>query len=490
MLALGFTTRGSGLDATLGLAFAQTGWLYPFFGAMLGWLGVALTGSDTSSNVLFGGLQKISAQQLGLSPVLMAAANSSGGVMGKMIDAQSIVVASHRDAVVRPRGRHPALRLLPQPGPGRARGPADHGPGLRVAVHGARGALMASEPGEPPGRLDAIDLVRGVVMVLMLLDHTREFTHADALVSDPLDLGRTTPLLFATRWVTHLCAPTFVFLAGLGVGLQRLRGKPLEALTRFLWTRGLWLIFLELTVVRSLMWFNWHPSLLAFLQVIWAIGVSLIVLAALVRLPVPLVGGLGVVIVLGHNLLDGIAVPGWRGPDSPVPSALAKLWIVLHQGGLFPIAGFPGPMVFAPYPILPWLGVLLAGYGAATLYALALERRKRALVGLGVAMLAAFVVLRFANVYGDPVPWTPQADFTKTVDVLPEGPEVPAVGPVRSRDPRTLHPRPRSARRAHDRGGLGGALVVFGRVPLFFYLLQWVYAHVAGMIVSTAWART
>jgi len=348
---------------------------------------------------------------------------------------------------------------------------------------------MASEPGEPPRRLDAIDLVRGVVMVLMLLDHTREFTHADALVSDPLDLGRTTPVLFATRWVTHLCAPTFVFLAGLGVGLQRLRGKPLEALTRFLWTRGLWLIFLELTVVRSLMWFNWHPSLLAFLQVIWAIGVSLIVLAALVRLPVPLVGGLGVVIVLGHNLLAGIAVAGWRGPDSPVPSALAKLWIVLHQGGLFPITGFPGPMVFAPYPILPWLGVLLAGYGAATLYGLPSERRRRALVGLGMAMLAAFVVLRFANVYGDPVPWTPQANFAKTamsflkVQKYPPsalfvlvtlGLSIPVLGLL---DGRTI------------RAGLGGALVVFGRVPLFFYLLQWVYAHVAGMIVSTAMGK-
>ena len=115
MLALGYTTKGAGLDSTLGLAFAHAGWFYPFFGAMLGWLGVALTGSDTSSNVLFGGLQKVSAEQLGLSPVLMAAANSSGGVMGKMIDAQSIVVAIDRDSGTAPRRRHPALRLLAQP---------------------------------------------------------------------------------------------------------------------------------------------------------------------------------------------------------------------------------------------------------------------------------------------------------------------------------------------------------------------------------------
>ena len=132
MLALGYLTRYSGLDATLGLAFAKTGRLYPFFGTLLGWLGVALTGSDTSSNVLFGSLQRITAEQLGLSPMLMAAANSSGGVMGKMIDAQTIVVASTATQLVRARGRHPALRVLPQPRAGGAGGPARVPAGVRV----------------------------------------------------------------------------------------------------------------------------------------------------------------------------------------------------------------------------------------------------------------------------------------------------------------------------------------------------------------------
>ena len=142
MLALGTLTRYSGIDATLGLAFADTGVLYPFFGTLLGWLGVALTGSDTSSNVLFGGLQKITAEQLGLSPILMGAANSSGGVMGKMIDAQSIVVASTATQLVRPRGRHPALRVLPLDRarlPGRRPGDAA---GLRLPVHADGGALI------------------------------------------------------------------------------------------------------------------------------------------------------------------------------------------------------------------------------------------------------------------------------------------------------------------------------------------------------------
>ena len=348
---------------------------------------------------------------------------------------------------------------------------------------------MPADADRATPRLDAIDLVRGVVMVIMLLDHTRDFTHVGGFASDPLDLTRTTPFLFATRWISHLCAPTFVFLAGLGAGLQRLRGKPPEALARFLWTRGLWLVFLELTVVRTVIWFNWHPSLLAFLQVIWAIGVGMIVLAALVRLPVQTVGAMGVVIVLGHNLLDRVPIVPWGGPGTPDPSALAKIWIVFHRGGLFPIAGFPGPLVLAQYPILPWLGVLLLGYGAASLYLRPPEQRRRLLVGLGSAMLLAFVVLRLVNGYGDPVPWTPQDSLAKTVMsflsvqkyppsamfvLVTLGLSVTALGLL---DGRTI------------RGGLGGAAVIFGRVPLFFYLLQWVVAHIAGMLVAVGMGK-
>ena len=338
-------------------------------------------------------------------------------------------------------------------------------------------------------RLDSIDLVRGLVMVVMLLDHVRDFTHSGSFVFDPLDAARTTPWLYATRWITHLCAPTFVFLAGLSAGLQRLRGKPAEAVARLLWTRGLWLVFLEVTVVRSLVWFNWHPSMLAHLQVIWAIGCSMIVLAALVRLPVPAVGGIGVAIALGHNFLDRFQVTPWMGPESPVPSALGKLWIVLHQGGLFPILGFPSPVVLAHYPVLPWAGVMMAGFGAATAYAWPRERRRRIFVACGLAMLAAFFVLRFTNLYGNPTPWAPGADLTRTamaffnVSKYPPsalfvlatlGLSIPLLG--------LLDGRP------FDRG-LGGILVTYGRVPFFFYLLQWVTAHLAGLVVALAWGR-
>jgi uncharacterized membrane protein len=338
-------------------------------------------------------------------------------------------------------------------------------------------------------RLDSIDVVRGLVMVVMLLDHMRDFTHSGSFAYDPLDPSRTTPWLYATRWITHLCAPTFVFLAGLSAGLQRLRGKPAPALARLLWTRGLWLVLLEVTVVRSLMWFNWHPSMLAFLQVIWAIGWSMIVLAALVRLPAAAAFWIGVAIALGHNLLDRFQVTPWMGPESPVPSALSKLWIVLHQVGPFPILAFPSPIVLAQYPVLPWVGVMLAGFGAAAAFAWSQEKRRRTFVACGLAMLGVFFVLRFTNLYGNPTPWAPGSNPTQTamaffnVSKYPPsalfvlvtlGLSLPLLG--------LLDGRP------FDRG-LGAILVTYGRVPFFFYLLQWVTAHLAGYLVALAWGR-
>jgi uncharacterized membrane protein len=342
-----------------------------------------------------------------------------------------------------------------------------------------------STPGPGP-RVESIDLLRGVVMVIMLLDHTREFTHAGAMTSDPLDATRTTPILYATRWITHFCAPTFVFLAGLGAGLLKMRGKRAGDLARWLWARGLWLVFLEVTVVRTLVWFNWHLSLLAHLQVIWAIGMSMIVLAALVRLEVPVVGGIGAAIILGHNLLDHFRTTPWMGPDSPVPSPLGQLWMVFHQGGPFPIRGFPSPIVLAHYPLLPWAGVLLAGYGAASFYGWEAKRRRRVFIGLGATMLAAFLVLRLTNLYGDPRPWAPGASSARTVmaflNVSKYPPSLLFVLATLGLPMMLLGWLDGRA----IRGRLAGALVVLGRVPLFFYLLQWIVAHVTGMLVSAS----
>src|SRR6266496_6645239 len=161
-------------------------------------------------------------------------------------------------------------------------------------------------------RLDPIDLLRGIVMVIMMLDHTRDFIHYVQIQGfDPTDLTHTSVKLFFTRWITHFCAPAFVFLAGTGAYLQLARGKTKRELSKFLLTRGLWLIVLELTVVRVGVFFNLDYRFFGFLQVIWVIGISMIILAALIHLPLKVTAGFGIAMIALHNLLDGLRVHGW-----------------------------------------------------------------------------------------------------------------------------------------------------------------------------------
>ncbi|MES2521573.1 MAG: heparan-alpha-glucosaminide N-acetyltransferase domain-containing protein [Gemmatimonadota bacterium] len=339
------------------------------------------------------------------------------------------------------------------------------------------------------GRVDAIDLVRGLVMVIMLLDHTRDFTHMSGFLMDPLDNERTTPMLYATRWITHLCATTFVLLAGTSSGIQRIRGTPPNDLAWFLFSRGLWLVVMELTVVRLVTWWNIMPNMLALLQVIWVIGVSMIALAFLVKLPMRVVGLIGLAIIIGHNALDAIQVPGFRGPDGPIPSAGAKLWMVLHQGGFFRITGPGSPMVLAMYPLIPWLGVLLAGYGLAELYAIDAARRRAWLFGIAAAMLVTFIALRTGNIYGDPLRWSPQPTTARSIMSYMN---VQKYGPSLLFTCATLFV-PMLLLAINDRRPLQGtiarALVTYGRVPMFFYLLQWMWAKIAGLFVALAYGR-
>ncbi|HYW30930.1 MAG TPA: heparan-alpha-glucosaminide N-acetyltransferase domain-containing protein [Gemmatimonas sp.] len=339
------------------------------------------------------------------------------------------------------------------------------------------------------GRVDAIDLVRGLVMVIMLLDHTRDFTHMSGFLMDPLDNARTTPALYATRWITHLCATTFVLLAGTSSGIQRIRGTSPNDLAWFLFSRGLWLVVMELTIVRVVTWWNIMPNMLALLQVIWAIGVSMMVLAFLVKLPMRVVGLIGLAIVVGHNALDVIQVPGFQGPNTPVPTAGAKLWMVLHQGGIFPIAGAGSPIVLAMYPLIPWLGLLLAGYGLAELYAFDATRRRTWLFGIAVAMLVTFIALRTGNVYGDPLRWSPQPTTARTIMSYMN---VQKYGPSLLFTCATLFV-PMLLLALNDRRPLQGtiarALVTYGRVPMFFYILQWMWAKIAGFGVALAYGR-
>jgi len=326
-------------------------------------------------------------------------------------------------------------------------------------------------------------------MIIMLIDHTRDYVHRDGLSVDPLALATTTPLLFFTRWITHVCAPGFAFLAGASAGFQRQRGTSLPALSRFLWTRGLSLVVIELTVLRLIASFNLDPNYLANLQVIWVIGVSMIVLAALIHLPQRAILAIGLVIVFGHNLLDVIKVPAWTNPNLPAPTTFAKVWMVLHQNGIFPLFGYPAPIVRVNYPLLPWIGILACGYVFADLWRLSVERRRDVLLQLGSALIVAFVALRLFNVYGDPEPWHPQEtgfkSFASFMNVQKYPPSLLYV--MATLGPSLLLLSALQGRTFKN--PLARAVITFGRVPMFFYLLQWPWAHGCGIIVSALHAE-
>ena len=335
-------------------------------------------------------------------------------------------------------------------------------------------------------RLSSIDLLRGLVMIVMVLDHTRDYVHVNGLAGDPTNLATTTAMLFMTRWVTHFCAPIFVFLAGVGAYLQHSRGMSTRDLSRFLVTRGLWLIVLEATVIRVTNWFNVDYSYVATLQVIWTLGVSMIVLAALIHLPLRVVAGFGLAVIVVHNAFDGIRVASWQGPGSPAPSASAKLWMLLHQPTeVFPILGDGSPVVLVIYPLVPWIGVIAVGYVFGAIYTLDPERRRALLLRIGLGLIAAFVVIRATNLYGDPRPWSPQSSvlfsvlsFVNTTKypvsllylLMTIGPALLALAWFEARRPSPVEQ----------------TITRVGRVPLFFYLWQWPLAHGLALAVSAA----
>jgi uncharacterized membrane protein len=348
--------------------------------------------------------------------------------------------------------------------------------------------LRAASVGQAVQRLESVDLYRGILMVIMLIDHTRYFVHFDGAAGryDPLDVNTTTWLFYLTRWITHLCAPGFVLLAGASAGFQRQRGTSIPALSRFLWTRGIALILIELVLVRLFTSFNVDLRFAGNLQVIWAIGVSMMALAALVHLPDRAILGLGLLIVFGHNALDGVNVPVWRGPGDRVPSIWDKLWMLFHQGGFFPLYGANGPVVRAHYPLLPWIGLIAVGYVFANLWTMDPARRRRLLRQLSVAMIVAFVALRLTHLYGDNLPWHAQDTLPKTVgnfmNLQKYPPSLlfmlatlaPCLAALALVDGRTLT------------GPLARVFITYGRVPMFYYLLQWLWAFGCGIVITSA----
>ena len=318
-----------------------------------------------------------------------------------------------------------------------------------------------AHPMSPPRERDAsIDLVRGAVMVLMALDHARDFLGDGR---DPTDLATTTVPLFFTRWVTHFCAPVFVLLAGLSAYVAGRGRSPRDASTLLL-TRGLWLVVLELTVVR----FGWLFNLnyrFSFVQVIWAIGWSMVALSLLSRLGPRVCLALGAAMIAGHDLLDGLTAARF--------GSAGWLWHVLHQPGR--LEPFAGHRVYIAYPLVPWVGVMAAGFGLGPWMERSVAERRGLLLRTGAALTAGFVALRALNVYGDPHRWATQAragftalsflDCTKYPPsllylLMTLGPAMLVWGALTGRD----LPRARP-------------VITFGRVPLFYYVLHLPLLH-------------
>ena len=314
-------------------------------------------------------------------------------------------------------------------------------------------------------RIYFIDVMRGLIMLIMTLDHVRDFWNITPY--SPTDLDHTSPELFFTRWITNYCAPVFVFLTGISAWLYRhSRNINSLQLSKFLLMRGLWLIFMELTVVSF--GFSWGEYIL--LQVLWATGLSMIVLSALVFLPTTAIAGIGLVILFGHNLLDNV---------SCTFGAFNWLWEILHiKGVVFTVFG---KRVILTYPLIPWIGLIAVGYSFGRAVQLPSERRNKLFIIIGIAAISLFILLRFLDGYGDPSPWTVQQQgavytllsFLNTTKYPPSflfllmtlGPAI------------LLMP-------LFDKlyGAAGRVLATYGHVPFFYYILHLYFIHFTSFI--------
>ncbi len=318
-----------------------------------------------------------------------------------------------------------------------------------------------------PARIHSVDVVRGLIMIIMALDHVRDYVGSQAI--SPTDVAHASTALFFTRWITHLCAPTFFLLTGTGAFFS-MRRRGVGGLSRFLFTRGLWLIVLELTVLRCLGYqfnFDYHVTLLVIL---WALGWSMIALAAFVHLRPWLIGTIGAALIIGHNMFDGIRAASL--------GAFGPVWSLLHAPG---IVHGGRVLVFTSYPIIPWIGVTALGFVLGQVYSWEPERRRRFLVQMGTASIAAFIALRYANVYGDASKWSTQATATRTLvsflNVTKYPPSLLFL--LMTLGPALL------LLRVFD-GGVPGVFKpawTFGKVPLFYFLLHLPLIHLVAVVI-------
>lgn len=320
-------------------------------------------------------------------------------------------------------------------------------------------------------RIYSIDFIRGLVMIIMALDHVRDLMHISALTENPTDLATTTPILFFTRFITHFCAPTFVFLSGTSAFLSLKNQSDVGKAQRFLLTRGLWLVILEYTIVNLGIWFDIHFGIILS-QVIAVIGYCFIILALLIKLSPKIIGIIGLVIVFGHNLVDGFPAT----IENPTLKFIASYLLAPN------FFSFSKDFIFLiNYPIIPWLGIMLIGFASGQIFELSLERRKSLLMKIGLGALLLFVILRFLDVYGDSAKWTIQKNqvftFLSFINLTKYPPSL-----------------------FYSLVTLGTMLIllswidgkksilidkisVYGKVPLFYYLIHWYVIHITMIVM-------
>jgi uncharacterized membrane protein len=313
-------------------------------------------------------------------------------------------------------------------------------------------------------RVYSIDLMRGLVMIIMALDHVRDLMHTTALTQQPTNLATTTPVLFFTRWITHLCAPTFVFLSGISAFLSMKSKNDLQTTRRFLLSRGLWLIVLEFTLINFGVWFDIHFAVFMF-SVVAAIGFGFIILSLLLKLPPKAIGIIGLAIVFLHNL-----APVIPGSDTFV---VKKVMMPFFAPGAFPLGA--DRLLLVGYPPIPWLGIMLVGFAAGRLFELEELQRRSLLLKVGLRAIGLFILFRFINIYGDAAPWSPQKSngftFLSFINVTKYPPSldfcllflgimfliVAAVQGIKNRWTEVV--------------------CVYGKVPLFYFLVHWYIIH-------------
>jgi uncharacterized membrane protein len=327
----------------------------------------------------------------------------------------------------------------------------------------------------PTSRVSAVDVLRGLVMVIMALDHTREFFTNDS--GNPLDPQQTSLMLYLTRWVTHLCAPVFVFLAGTSIFLQQ-QTKSMRELTALLLTRGVWLIAAELTLVHLVFNFNWKWNV-QILEVIWVIGASMTIMALLVRLGVRANLLIGAALIVGHNAFDGIM------PQDVAP--LSWFWSLLHVPGLMTGPPTAPPIILVAYPLLPWVGVMALGYAFGFVVLKAKRKRISFELRAGAVTLGVFVLLRWSNLYGDPFAWAAQAEWWRTLlsflNVQKYPPSLLFLLAMLGLASLIMA----CVELAEERGLINRVrrvLEVYGRVPFFYFLLHLALIHFLAVLLA------